>query len=85
MKIQFSKRFLKEYQRLPAQIQESVDKQIKLLSSTPEHPSLDLKKMQDPRDIWRIKVTRGYRITLQVEPDSYFLRRVGSHDIEKNP
>jgi len=85
MKAAFSDRFVKDYTRLPARLRDSVDKQIRLLLADPRHPSLDLKKMRDPRDIWRFKVTAGYRVTLQIEGDTYILRRVGPHDVERTP
>jgi hypothetical protein len=33
-------------------LQKAVHKQLALLLSNPRHPSLNIKKMQDPRDIW---------------------------------
>ena len=32
-----------------------------------------------------MKITAGYRITLQIEEDICILRRVGAHDILKKP
>ncbi len=84
MKIYFTKSFKKDYKKLPANIQKSVDKQMRWLLENPDHPSLNLKKMQDPRDIWEIRVTRGYRLTLKIEDETYILRRVGTHDLLKN-
>lgn len=84
MQIYFTKNFKKDYKKLPVNIQKSIDKQIRWLLENPDHPSLNLKKMQDPRDIWEIRVTRGYRLTLQIEDETYILRRVGTHDILKN-
>ncbi|MFW6333426.1 MAG: type II toxin-antitoxin system YafQ family toxin [Thermodesulfobacteriota bacterium] len=84
MQIYFTKSFKKDYRKLPANIQKAVDKQLGWLLENPNHPSLNLKKMQDPRDIWECRVTRGYRFTLQIVEDDYILRRVGTHDILKN-
>ena len=83
MYIFFTRSFKKDYKKLPSNIQKAVDKQLAWLLENPDHPSLNLKKMQDPRDIWEGKVTRGYRFTLQIEDDRYILRRVGTHDILK--
>jgi len=47
--------------------------------------SLDLRKMTDPHNIWRCKITAGYRLTLQIKGDTYILRRIGPHDVEKRP
>jgi len=84
MQIFFTKSFKKDYKKLPANIQKAVDKQLAWLLENPNHPSINLKKMQDPRDIWEGRVTRGYRFTLQIEYDRYIMRRVGTHDILKN-
>jgi hypothetical protein len=51
----------------------------------PEHSSLNIKKMKDPREIWEGRVTESYRNTFQIQEDIYVLRKVGSHDILKNP
>ncbi len=85
MKLAFSKRFVKDYRKLPASIQRTTDKQLALLLSDFHHPSLNSKKMQDPRDIWEGRVTKGYRFTFQIQEDLYFLRRIGTHDLLRNP
>ena len=85
--MQFSRtsRFKKQYKKLPQQIKESTKKQLKLLLSNPQHPSLNFKKLQDPRGIWEIRITQSYRLTLQIEKDIYLLRNIGTHDMLKNP
>lgn len=85
MNIDFSDRFLRDVAKLPPKIQERVEKQIELLAANPQHPSLDLKKMGGVGDIWRMKVTRGYRMTLRIDGDTARLRRAGTHDILKTP
>jgi len=85
MKLAFSKRFIKDYRRLPNSIQKAADKQLSRLLSDFYHPSLNAKKMQDPRDIWEGRVTKGYRFTFQIQEDAYFLRRIGTHDLLKKP
>lgn len=77
--------FKKDFKRLPLEIQERIEKQLRLLISNPRHPSLHIKKMNDPRNIWEVRITQSYRLTFQVEKDTYILRRVGTHDILKSP
>jgi len=77
--------FKKDYSRLPQNIKDAFWKQIDLLFSDPRHSSLDLKKMQGFANIWRAKVTGGYRFTFQIDGEFYLLRRIGSHDILKTP
>lgn len=85
MKLAFSKRFIKDYRRLPDSMQKTADKQLRRLLSDFNHPSLNTKKMQDPRDIWEGRVTKAYRFTFQIHGDLYFLRRIGTHDLLKKP
>ena len=85
MKLAFTKIFVREYRKLPEETQKAVDKQLELLMENPKHPSLNLKKMQDPRGIWECRVTYSYRFTFQIEDDTYILRKVGTHDTLKNP
>ena len=85
MKLLFTKNFVREYRKLPQQIQKATDKQLELFLSNPQHPSLSIKKMQDPRNIWEGRVIESYRFTFQIEEDTYILRKVGTHDILKKP
>lgn len=85
MKYLITKPFARQYKKLPRQIQKTVDKQIGLLLSNFQHPSLNTKKMNDPREIWEARVTESYRFTFQIEKDICILRRVGTHDILRNP
>jgi mRNA interferase RelE/StbE len=85
MKLSFTKNFIREYTKLPKQIQRLADKQLEILLSNPQHPSLGIKKMQDPRRIWECRVTESYRFTFQIENDVYILRKIGTHDMLRNP
>jgi mRNA-degrading endonuclease RelE of RelBE toxin-antitoxin system len=85
MKLVFTKTFVWDYRKLPQDIQELTDKQLGLLLSNAKHPSLNLKKMKDPRDIWEGRITLSYRFTFQIVEDVYVLRKVGTHDILRNP
>ncbi|MBU1209247.1 MAG: hypothetical protein KKH04_20350 [Proteobacteria bacterium] len=85
MRLLFTKNFVRDYHRLPQEIQKAVDKQLELLLENVKHPSLNVKKMNDPRDIWEGRVTGGYRFTFQIENDIYIMRKVGTHDILKKP
>lgn len=85
MKLLFTRTFIKNYRKLPKRIQNATDKQLEHLLSDPEHPSLNIKKMKDPREIWEGRVTESYRFTFQIQEDIFILRKVGAHDILKNP
>jgi mRNA-degrading endonuclease RelE of RelBE toxin-antitoxin system len=83
MKLLLTHSFIRDYQALPGRLQKVVDGKLALLIRNPRHPSLRLKKMQDPRNIWEGRITRGYRFTFQMQADAYVLRRLGTHDILK--
>ena len=85
MKTSFTKTFVRGYRKLPLEIQKTVDKQLELLVENPRHPSLNLKKMQDPRGIWECRVSYFYRFTFQIGKDTYIFRKVVTHYLLKNP
>jgi mRNA-degrading endonuclease RelE of RelBE toxin-antitoxin system len=85
MKFKRTDKFKKQYKKLPQQIQRSAKKQLGLLFSNPDHPSLNIKKMRDPREIWEGRITRSYRFTFQIVEETYLLRTIGTHDILNNP
>ncbi len=83
MKPFFTKPFIHDYQRLTERIQRIFNKQLKLLLKDYRHPSLQLAKLRG--DIWYARVTQSYRFTFQISGNTYILRRIGKHDIEKTP
>lgn len=85
MKVFFTKPFKKDYQGLPENIQQHLDEQITRLLDNPKHPSLRTKKMEGHQSIWETRITGAYRMTFQINGDTYLLRRAGSHDILKKP
>jgi mRNA-degrading endonuclease RelE of RelBE toxin-antitoxin system len=85
VKIAFTKPFRRDYKNLPDHIQEQIDKQITQLLKNPKHPSLHVKKMEGHESIWEVRITKGYRMTFQINRDVYLLRRVGIHSILKRP
>jgi len=85
MKLAFTKPFMKDYKGLPKNIQEQIDDQITRLLDNPKHPSLQIKKMEGHQSIWEARITGGYRMTFQIDGDTYLLRRTGTHNILKRP
>jgi mRNA interferase RelE/StbE len=78
-KFQWTRSFKKGYQKLPVKIKEQAKKQLRLLANNPHHPSLNLKKMNDPRNIWEGRITYSYRFTFQIDGDLYILRNSGTY------
>ncbi|MFA5858838.1 MAG: hypothetical protein WC955_07210 [Elusimicrobiota bacterium] len=85
MKTTFTKPFVKDYNRLPAQIQKLFDKQLSLLLTNFHHPSLRTKKIQGTDRIWEGSVTMNYRFTFEIIDDTLCFRRIGMHNILNHP
>ena len=85
MKVQTTRHFDRDYAELPEQFKERADKQLALLLSNRRHPSLQLKRIRGTEDIWEVRITRGYRMTLQIAGDTFILRRVGPHGVLGQP
>jgi mRNA interferase RelE/StbE len=86
-KVRFTRRFLKSFTRLPADVQEKVKKQLALLAEDPRHPSLQTKPIQGATGIYEARVDIDYRLTYQRDKDdTLVLRVVARHDKAlKNP
>ncbi|MCX5889736.1 MAG: hypothetical protein NTY36_09830 [Deltaproteobacteria bacterium] len=85
MRLFFTHSFIRDYQGLPKHLQQAVDKKLQLFQENQRQPSLQIKKMQDPRHIWEGRITQGYRFTFQIEEEVCLLRRLGTHDLLKTP
>jgi mRNA-degrading endonuclease RelE of RelBE toxin-antitoxin system len=77
--------FKKDYKRLPNEIRGKIDKQLLFLLTNPNHPSLNIHPIRGTKGIWEGYVDDQYRFTFEIEGDFYILRKVGPHDIIKNP
>ncbi len=85
MIIDRSERFKRSYKKLPRDIQERVKKTLLMFTENPHHPSLGNKKMEGTENVWELRVTQNYRITYEKIPGGVFLRRVGAHDVLRQP
>ncbi len=85
MQIQATQTFVRLYKKMPAEIKERAQKALMLFESNPAHPSLGHKKMAGQEDIFEIRVSQNYRITYQKTGDVLYLRKIGTHDLLRNP
>ena len=85
MQVFRTERFKKDFKRLPHSIQEKLPDVLERLITSSRHPSLQVKKMEGVRDVWELRVTQGYRITFQFVREGILLRRIGTHDILRQP
>ena len=80
---QFSKRFKKEYNKLPKEIQKAFDKKLSLFLKQTSHPSLRVKQIQGTKNRWEGSITMKYRFTFEFLKDGVLFRAIGTHDILK--
>ncbi len=80
---QFSKRFKKEYNRLPKKIQKAFNEKLTLFLKEISHPSLRVKRIQGTKNRWEGSVTMKYRFTFEFLKDEVLFRTIGTHDILK--
>lgn len=81
MKIRRTERFKKDYQKLPEDVPERVDRKLRLLLRDPRHPSLRVHKVRGVEGLWEFSVTMNYRLLFEIEGEHYVLLRVGPHRI----
>ena len=77
----FSKRFKKEYNTLPKEIQIAFDKKLALFLEDMTHPSLRVKRIQETKHRWEGSVTKNYRFTFEFIENTVLFRTIGTHDI----
>ena len=86
MPTELSQRFVRAYDRLPPEMQERVNRALRLLDENWRHPGLRARKLSGHRDIFYARVDRDHRITYERRGDLLILRNVGRHDETlKNP
>ena len=85
MRILRAERFKKDFKELPGEIQTCVGKVLDLFLSNPRHPSVRVKKMEGAPGICELRVSENYRITFQFVQEGVFLRRIGTHNILRQP
>ena len=85
MTLYSSKKYDKEYKRLPLNLQKQADQKIDLfVLYGPTYPSLRFKIYQKHKAqrFFELSFTKGYRVILQqIAGDEYMLLRIGSHDL----
>lgn len=85
MHIEATRTFIRLFKNLPEDLKQRTKKALKLLESNPAHPSLYHKKMAGQEDIFEIRISKNYRLTYQRTGNTTYLRKVGTHDLLRNP
>jgi len=81
MKLRITKRFMKDYKKLPLDIQQRLDRKLEFLLNDPSYPSLRVHKLRGVEGLWEFSVTMNYRVIFEVEDEYYLLLGAGPHDI----
>lgn len=79
MTLNFSKHFLRNYDKAPAQIRKAFDKQSALLLQDLHHPSLHAKKYGVAGDVWQARVNDDWRFYFKIIRDVYLLEEIRKH------
>ena len=79
--LQFSKRFRKEYRKLPPEIQKAFNDKLSYLINDRSHPSLRIKRIEGTKDKWEGSVSMKYRFTFEIQEKTIIFRAIGTHDI----
>jgi mRNA-degrading endonuclease YafQ of YafQ-DinJ toxin-antitoxin module len=77
----FSRKFKKEYNSLPKEIQKAFDEKLALFLNNMFHPSLRVKRIVGTQDRWEGSITMKYRFTFEFSESMLIFRRIGTHDI----
>ena len=85
MHIEATETFIRLYRKLPEDIKTKTKKSLEFLAANPSHPSLGHKKMAGQQDIFEIRISRNYRLTYQKVGDTAYLRKIGTHDLLRDP
>jgi len=79
MPIQFTERFVKQYQRLPKTIQKKVDKSLRLLDADFRHPGLRSHPVEGVEGVFEAYVDVKYRMTFERYGNLLVMRNVDNH------
>ena len=86
IELQRTRRFDRDYGRLPARIREAAALKLNVLAHSPRHPSLRLKRIKGSEAYWEMSITMQYRVVLEfVSEDHVVLLRIGTHKIIDKP
>jgi mRNA-degrading endonuclease RelE of RelBE toxin-antitoxin system len=85
MHIEATHTFIRLYKKLPKEIHGKTKKTLAFFQSNPSHPSLGHKKMTGQKDIFELRVSKNYRLTYQKIENTAYLRKIGTHDLLRDP
>ena len=83
MKIYYSSKFAREYQKLPLRIKKIAEKKERIFRENPSDSQLKTHKLKgNLKGFWSFSVNKEYRIIFEfVDSDIIWFHSVGSHSI----
>ena len=85
MHIEATETFIRLYKNLPEEVKRRTKKALEFLESNPTHPSLGHKKMAGQEDIFEVRISKNYRFTYRRIDNTAYLRKIGTHNLLRNP
>jgi mRNA-degrading endonuclease RelE of RelBE toxin-antitoxin system len=79
VRLVFTARAERDYDRLSPRLKAQADKQLDLLARDLRYPSLHAKKYGERRDIWQARLSRDYRVFFRMADDAYVLLTLQKH------
>ena len=79
MKIRLTDKAVKQYQKLPKNLQVKADKQFDYLRADIRHPSLHAKKYQEALGVWQGRIDKGYRFYFYIIEPDYIIVSIINH------
>jgi mRNA-degrading endonuclease RelE of RelBE toxin-antitoxin system len=79
MKALFTKRALKDYNAFPSKLQALIDKQLEFLLKDIRYTSLRVKKYDERRGVWQIRISQSHRLYFRIEGDTYVIITIMKH------
>jgi mRNA-degrading endonuclease RelE of RelBE toxin-antitoxin system len=79
MKIKLTDKAIKQYNKLPKNLQQKADKQFEYLLTDSNHPSLNIKKYQGYENLWQGRIDKSYRFYFHIVDPDYIIISIINH------
>jgi mRNA-degrading endonuclease RelE of RelBE toxin-antitoxin system len=79
MKAVLSDRAIESLSDAPPNVRRAFEKQLRLLLSNLQHPSLHAKKYDESKNLWQARISRNWRFYFTIVNDTYRIEDVMAH------